>query len=168
MDRPIIMTLMLDADSFRRLDEWRRQYFPPERNFIAAHVTLFHALPPETVLSFDEELRSFALRTRVCELAFTSTFRLGRGFAIRVDSAALRELRASLAQRFGAGLTPQDRQPFHPHVTVMNKSTPELAEAAWRAFDDAWQPFAGKGTGLALWSYLGGPWALEREFRFAE
>ena len=42
---PLVLTLVLDAQSFAFFDGLRRRHFPPERNVIAAHLTLFHALP---------------------------------------------------------------------------------------------------------------------------
>ena len=49
MDKPapLILTLELDERSFAFFGAQRRRYFPPERNFIPAHLTLFHALPGE-------------------------------------------------------------------------------------------------------------------------
>ena len=43
----LILTLQLDAISNAFYEHLRRKYFPPERNLIAAHVTLFHQLPDE-------------------------------------------------------------------------------------------------------------------------
>jgi hypothetical protein len=40
-----VVTLLLDDGAQRRFDRLREAYFPPERNHVAAHVTLFHALP---------------------------------------------------------------------------------------------------------------------------
>lgn len=42
---PLILALKLEQPAFERLDALRRAYFPPERNVIPAHLTLFHALP---------------------------------------------------------------------------------------------------------------------------
>lgn len=44
-DRPLVLIAELDDESFAWLDGLRRRHFPPERNHLAAHLTLFHALP---------------------------------------------------------------------------------------------------------------------------
>jgi len=43
----LILTLALDGEAFALFDRLRREHFPPERNVVPAHVTLFHALPGE-------------------------------------------------------------------------------------------------------------------------
>ena len=50
---PLIVSALLDPDSFAWLDGLRRAHFPAERNLLDAHLTLFHALPP----SLEPELR---------------------------------------------------------------------------------------------------------------
>ena len=42
---PLILSAVLDAPVQRRLDALRRTHFPPDRNHLDAHVTLFHHLP---------------------------------------------------------------------------------------------------------------------------
>ena len=42
---PLILSAVLDAPVQERLDALRRAHFPPERNHLDAHVTLFHHLP---------------------------------------------------------------------------------------------------------------------------
>ena len=44
---PLILSLKLDQASFDALEVLRQQYFPRARNFLSAHVTLFHQLPGE-------------------------------------------------------------------------------------------------------------------------
>jgi hypothetical protein len=43
--RPLILTLKMDRESFSRFEGLRQAHFPPHRNFIPAHLTLFHHLP---------------------------------------------------------------------------------------------------------------------------
>ena len=43
---PFIVTAELPGEIFSWVDGLRRAHFPPERNHLSAHVTLFHALPP--------------------------------------------------------------------------------------------------------------------------
>ena len=42
---PLILSAVLDGPVQRRLDALRRTHFPPHRNHLDAHVTLFHHLP---------------------------------------------------------------------------------------------------------------------------
>ena len=59
-DAPLILTLGFDAASFTHLDAMRRRHFPAERNFIPAHLTLFHHLPGEREQDIAATLRSVA------------------------------------------------------------------------------------------------------------
>ena len=43
---PIIVTALFGAADQAFFDAERRAYFPPERNQLAAHLTMFHHLPP--------------------------------------------------------------------------------------------------------------------------
>ncbi len=163
---PLIVTLGFDPETFRRLDELRRRYFPPERNVVPAHVSLFHALPgddPDTVIA---TLADVASANAPLPLRFASLKRLGRGMAISVEASGLLAVHRDLARLFAGGLTAQDRQPFRPHVTIMNKAEPEEARAAFAHLGASWAPWEGVGVGLCLWSYRGGPWELVAEFPF--
>ena len=42
---PLVVTLLLEPSAQERFDRVRAAHFPAERNHLAAHVTLFHALP---------------------------------------------------------------------------------------------------------------------------
>ncbi|HVL29354.1 MAG TPA: 2'-5' RNA ligase family protein, partial [Sphingomicrobium sp.] len=50
---PLIVTAELAAPDLARLDGLRRLYYPPERNRLPAHLTMFRALPP----SLEDEAR---------------------------------------------------------------------------------------------------------------
>lgn len=43
---PLLITAELPPDVLAWTDGLRRAHYPPERNRLRAHVTLFHALPP--------------------------------------------------------------------------------------------------------------------------
>ncbi|MGK3899645.1 hypothetical protein ABI062_15425, partial [Enterococcus faecium] len=51
---PIIVSALFGDRDFAWLDGLRRAHFPPERNVLPAHLTLFHHLPP----SVEHELRA--------------------------------------------------------------------------------------------------------------
>jgi 2'-5' RNA ligase len=164
---PLIVTLRLDAESSQFFDSERQQHFPPERNVLAAHVTLFHKLPGEREPDVCRILGEAAARTAAFPVAVTGLRSLGRGVAYELASDRLAELRAALAKRFGT-LSPQDAQGFRPHVTVQNKVTPDQARALLARLRAAFWPRTAQAVGIDLWAYRGGPWAERGAFRFAE
>ena len=163
---PFVVTLGFDPGTFDRLDDLRRRYFPPGRNVVPAHVSLFHALPPDEEEAITEALADAAATTGPIPLRFAALKRLGRGMAVQVEAPGLAGVHRSLTTAFGPWLTPQDRQPFRPHVTIMNKAERAEAELAFQQLGAGWMPFDGVGAALLLWAYRGGPWDPVAEFRF--
>lgn len=155
---PLILTLKLDANAFARLDALRQAHFPPERNFLSAHITLFHALPGEQEAEIRQTLQTISAATPVIPLAFPAVRSLGRGVAITVESPPLLDLRRQLATTWHDWLGVQDRQRYQPHVTIQNKVTGVVARQLYEQLAASWQPFSGQGEGLLLWRYRGGPW----------
>ncbi|WP_225984480.1 2'-5' RNA ligase family protein [Noviherbaspirillum aerium] len=166
-EAPLIVTLKLDAVSFEQLDTLRRMHFPPERNFLSAHVTLFHALPGKELPTVRSHLQRISALTSPISIAFPSVRMLGRGVAIEVMSAELQTLHARLAACFHAWLTPQDRQRFQPHVTIQNKVSAQRARELYDSLSPAWKMQTGRSPSLLLWEYKGGPWHGIEEFSFA-
>jgi hypothetical protein len=164
-DAPLILTLKLDPVSFERFDGLRRAHFPPALNHIPAHLTLFHKLPGERVEAVVGHLTTSALAGPL-QLRAIGLRKLGRGTAFEIDGAALKGWRGGLAARWAEWLTPQDRQPFRPHVTVQNKVEPIAARALFESLSDSFHPFDLHGVGVLVWRYLGGPWRLEAEVGF--
>jgi 2'-5' RNA ligase len=164
---PLILTLALEPAAFAFFDGQRRRHFPPERNLIPAHVTLFHALPSVARPSVRAELERACAERGPISVEVTGLRFLGRGVAYELQSAGLAALRAGLAAAFAPWLTPQDRQGFRPHVTVQNKVAPETARALLRELDTSFRPFTCEGVGLDLWHYRGGPWEPAAALRFA-
>jgi 2'-5' RNA ligase len=162
---PLLVTVEMDAQSFSRLDDLRRRYFPPERNFIPAHVSLFHHLPPAEHEAVERALALAASR-EAPGLRFGRLRRLGRGMAVDVEAPELAGVQRELARAFAPWLTPQDRQPFRPHVTLMNKAMPEQAEHAFAELGAGWAGWEGRSEALLLWRYLGGPWERVSRFPF--
>jgi len=142
---PLILTLGLDGRSFAFFDALRRAHFPPERNLIPAHLTLFHNLPACEARGIRAALGEAARATRQVPLRVTGVKGLGRGVAFGIESPALSALRRRLADAFDPWLTPQDRQGFRPHVTVQNKVEPRAAEALRRELLAGFAPFEARG-----------------------
>ena len=164
--KPLILTLALHPDDQERLNVLRRSHFPPERNYLAAHVTLFHKLPGHEQAAVLADLDDVSARAPF-DVDVTGVRSLGRGVALTLASPELLAVRAELAGRWQLWLGPQDSQPFKPHVTVQNKVTPERARALHEQLAAAFVPHHIRATGLALWTYLGGPWGHEHTTDFS-
>ena len=152
---PLVITLALDDASQERLEELRRRHFPPERNVVPAHVSLFHAVPED-----DDALDVVrtACRRSPFDVAVTGVRSLGRGTALTVAAAELDALHADLRRQWLDVLTAQDRQPFRPHVTVQNKVAPDAARALQAQLSAAFTPWSARAVGVDVWRYAGGPW----------
>jgi 2'-5' RNA ligase len=163
---PLILTLRLDDASQEMFNALRRAHFPPERNHIPAHLTLFHHLPGEEEASIAATLEVTCSEWDPMTLRVASLRALGCGVAYRLQSTSLDALRAELAREWEPWLTPQDRQKHAPHITVQNKVSPEVARATHERLQAEFVPFEARGEGLLLWRYLGGPWESLGEYRF--
>jgi 2'-5' RNA ligase len=165
-DRPLILTLAFDGVTFAHLDALRRQYFPPERNVVPAHLTFFHALPGENAAQIRRELGEVCRRQKPFGIEATGVRFLGNGVAIAFSSAELVRLRQALAREWRDWLTAQDSAKIAPHVTIQNKVGADVGRATHRELEASFRPFTARAEGLNLWRYLGGPWRLEKAFRF--
>ncbi|MBN8227114.1 2'-5' RNA ligase family protein [Corallococcus macrosporus] len=164
-EAPLLVTAEMEPETFARLDGLRRRYFPPERNVIPAHVSLFHHLPASEQDAVEAALEVVTERPAPT-LRFGRLRSLGRGMAVDVEAQELVPVHRELSRAFAEWITPQDRQPFRPHVTLMNKTTPEEAKAALAELGADWAAFESTAPALLLWRYLGGPWELVRRFPF--
>jgi len=161
-EQPLILTLKLDEESQAFFNALRKLNFPPERNFMDAHLMLFHQLPDEPGIY--DHLAGLQLQT--FNIQVTGLMNLGAGVAYRVDSPQLRSLHKLLSVQFREVLILQDRQGFRPHITIMNKRTPEAARELLKKMESDFRPFTAKAIGLDLWTYLGGPWRHEQTYFF--
>ena len=164
-DRALVVTLLLDEQAQARFDRLRAEHFPVERNHLAAHVTLFHALPGEQRPAVDAALARAAARPPL-DVEVTGLQLLGRGVAYRLRSGELSALHAGLAAELDPWLTRQDRQRLSPHVTVQNKVEPAVARELRDRLAAGFAPHTVPARGLGLWRYLGGPWEPLAEHPF--
>lgn len=153
----LIVTAELGAADFAWLDRERKRYFPPERNQLTAHLTMFHALPP----SLEGEVRGrlkaeSAARPPAATLA--GLLNLGGGVAYRVASPGLDAIRQSLADHFHGSLTSQDAAGWQAHVTIQNKVPSPEARALLDRLRQEFRPRPLAIHGLGLHRYMGGPW----------
>ncbi|MER0238171.1 2'-5' RNA ligase family protein [Fulvimarina sp. MAC8] len=165
-EAPLILTLRFDDESFDRFQKLRQEHFPPSRNLIPAHLTLFHHLPGDELEMvaghLDKTIKEWRpIKCRVSGLRF-----LGKGVAYEVNSPQVERLRADLAGHFYDHLTAQDRQRIKPHITIQNKAEASVARKLYDELDSAFEPFNFDATGLLLWFYRGGPWESAGEFLF--
>ncbi|MFC3173652.1 2'-5' RNA ligase family protein [Novosphingobium bradum] len=155
---PFIVTAELPAPVLAWADGLRRAHFPPERNHLAAHVTLFHAFAP----SLREELRpllaGMAADHAPVPARVSGLMNLGRGTAIALHSPAMLALRAAIADHFHGALTAQDQHPPRLHITVQNKVSPAEARALQQALAGLVPDREFAFAGLGLHRYLGPEW----------
>jgi 2'-5' RNA ligase len=156
----------MDERSQEHFDRLRERHFPPERNYLRAHLTLFHKLPGEREAEISAELREICREHEPLTLAVTGLRFLGRGVAYELSSPEISALRRELTRNWKPWLGAQDRQGIKPHITVQNKVSPERARVLHQELQAAFSPFEVKGVGLSLWRYLGGPWELAHTYPF--
>lgn len=163
---PLILTAELPGDLQRWANDLRTRHFPPERNYLDAHVTLFHALPPQVEAELCALLARLAAEYAPLAARLEGLMNLGRGTALKLSSPAMLDLRRLIADRFHGMLTGQDSHAPRLHVTIQNKVSPAEAKAlqAELAGTIAARDFA--FPGLALFRYRGGPWEAVRRFAF--
>ncbi|WP_443970734.1 2'-5' RNA ligase family protein [Sphingobium sp. CR28] len=164
-DGPIIVTATMTPADFAWADDLRRRWFPPERNRVSAHITLFHHLPP----SGERELRALLAdltQSKPPAARIDRLLNLGGGVAFHVDSPNLLAIRAEIAERFHGLLTPQDAGNTRLHITVQNKVSAQTARETAATLAADFQPRSLGISGLACWHYEGEPWAPIAEYKF--
>jgi hypothetical protein len=164
LGQPLILTLQLEEPGLSFYEGLRRTYFPAERNFIPAHITLFHQLPD--VERSHEILRECAAGVARFSLVEPEVRSIGRGVAVFFQSQSASVLHASLSAKFVDDLIAQDRQRFRPHVVVQNKVDGETARQTLLNLRSS-SLVQLVAAGLTLWRYLGGPWEHVRDIPFS-
>jgi 2'-5' RNA ligase len=161
---PLILTVAIDEPSFEYFNGLRQRYFPAARNFLSAHLTLFHALP--NTLQILDAVRLAAAGQTVFELEVTAPVLIGRGVVIKIKSDALMQLHQTLRQLWWHELGAQDQQKLWPHITVQNKVSAIEAQRSFAEVKAIFKPFSTMATGLQLWEYLNGPWKQVGVYNF--
>nr|WP_279614683.1 2'-5' RNA ligase family protein [Sphingomicrobium astaxanthinifaciens] len=148
----------MGAADHARLTAERTAHFPPERNHLDAHLTMFHALPPSCEAEASALLAGLARMHRPPRARLAGLMSLGRGVAYRVESEELARLRTAIAERFHGLLSAQDAGGWRAHVTIQNKVAPREAKALLAAKQAGFNPRPLAIAGLALHYYMDGPW----------
>jgi hypothetical protein len=154
---PLIITAELAAGDFSWIEGLRRAHYPPERNHVPAHLTIFHALPP----SAESEVRARLARMvhrRPPAAMIAGLMDLGGGVAFRIVSPDLDDIRDELAADLHGLLGAQDNRGWRQHITIQNKVAPKVARALMRELEERFTPRPLGISGLGLHRYLGGPW----------
>ncbi|MDV3457111.1 2'-5' RNA ligase family protein [Sphingomonas sp. HF-S4] len=167
MNAPLIVTALFGRQDQAWFDVLRREHYPPERNVLPAHLTLFHHLPPSVAEELKQRLAADTRGIRAPRAKVTGLMSLGGGVAYRIEAPALTAIREGLCDAFAGMLTPQDAGPWRPHVTVQNKVTPSLAKVVLGALSRDFVPREVEIAGLASWWYRGGPWEAHSRHMFA-
>src|SRR3546814_6874783 len=84
----------MGAADQRFFDALRTAHFPPERNHLAAHITLFHQLPPSCLDELDRLFRRIAADTPPPTAMLREVYSLGQGVAFRIESPDLLAIRS--------------------------------------------------------------------------
>jgi hypothetical protein len=166
--QPLILTARITEGDKASFDLLRKAHFPPDRNFLDAHLTMFHRLPGEYTQRIVEHLREVTEAGSSTKAEVSGIRHLGAGVAFTIDSPALQDVRARLKEVFLPWLGPQDMQKWQPHITIQNKVSKDRADRLYQELRATFQPYTIEITGVDLWKYLDGPWHHETSAIFAE
>jgi 2'-5' RNA ligase len=164
MSGALIVTAELAPPDFAWLDALRRRHFPPERNQLPAHLTMFQALPPSSENEIRRELGRHAA-TSAPRAAIAGLMNFGTGVAFRIVSDDLEAIRADIAEHCHGLLRAQD-EGWRPHVTIQNKVQPSAARKLLVEMEEDFRPRLLGISALALHRYLGGPWGPLARYPF--
>ncbi|AWW74385.1 hypothetical protein CD351_08095 [Erythrobacter sp. KY5] len=168
--QPFILTASIPEPVRGWAEGLRRAHFPPERNHLHAHVTLFHAFAP----SLREELLNFVPQVSKefapPEGRITGLLDFGKGTAIRLEAPGLLAVRRIIAEHFHGMLTDQDLHEPRPHITIQNKVSKDEARALQAELSPQLDPWIERGwfafPALELHLYEGGPWKEVKRMPF--
>jgi hypothetical protein len=161
----LIVTAELGAEDFARLDRLRRAHYPPERNRVPAHLTIFHALPPSAGTELRSRLAQLARRPAP-KARIEGLIDLGGGLAFRIVSPDLDRIRSGLAPDLHGLVSAQDDAGWRPHITIQNKVPSKISRALIDSLARDFRPRSLAIRGLGLHRYLDGPWETLGVFAF--
>lgn len=160
--RPVVLSLILDSKSQDTLTALRTQFFPRNRNFLSAHITLFHALPPSDQLFTLLERTLADFKPFNLGLGDPFLFKNGSGVALNMKSFKAKELHQTLLDTLWDArveLTEQDQRPMRGvHVTICNKAKEAEAKDVFQQMQDKMEGLkkelpTARGLGVAAWEY---------------
>lgn len=161
-----IVTGELPVDIFSWANGLRTEHFPPERNHLKAHVTLFHSFAPSLRDELPRFLAQVAGEFAAPDAEIAGLMDLGSGTALSIHSEEMLTVRQVIADHFRDMLTQQDQGGKRLHITIQNKvdrmaalalQTDLGARLVLRQFDF---------TGLGLHLYRGPHWEPVGTWKF--
>lgn len=156
--RPFIVTARIRDEDVEPFDRLRQAHFPLDRNFLRAHLTMFHRLPGEYEARIVDQLNHAVGSTQPIIAEVSGIRHLGAGVAFVIASPPLEAVRGALKSEFVSWLGSQDMQTWRPHITIQNKVARAKADELHRDLQARFEPWSIEIAGLDLWAYLGGPW----------
>ena len=161
----LIVTAEIAQRDFSWIEGLRRAHYPPERNRVPAHLTIFHALPPSAEAELRRRLGEIVRRPPpLANIA--GLMDLGGGVAFRIESIELDDIRDEFADGLLGLLNAQDSRGWRPHITIQNKVAPKVARALKESLERTFQPRPLSIRGIAIHRYLDGPWEPVAAYRF--
>jgi 2'-5' RNA ligase superfamily len=163
---PFIVTGELPAEVLAWADALRRAHYPPERNKLAAHVTLFHSFAPSLREELHRTLGRFAAEFSPPKARIDALMDLGSGTALAIRCPALMAVREAIAEHFHGALTAQDLHEPRLHITIQNKVERPAARALQAELGVSLIPRDFAFTGLGLHLYRESHWESLGTWRF--
>ena len=163
---PFIVTAELPEAVFAWANSLRAEHFPPTRNWLKAHVTLFHSFAP----SLREELPRFLARMAAefaqPEAELNGLMDLGGGTALALRSPAMLAVRQHIADHFWDMLTKQDQGGKKLHITIQNKVERKVARELQARLAPQLRVRRFAFTGLGLHIYRSPYWEAVSTWKF--
>jgi hypothetical protein len=153
----LIVTAEIAPRDFSWIEGLRRAHYPPERNQVPVHLTIFHALPPSAETELRRRLAE-AVRQQPPTATLAGLMDLGGGVAFRVVSPDLDRIREALAHDLHGLLGAQDSGGWRPHITIQNKVAPKLSRELKDRLERNFTPRPLAIAALGIHRYLNGPW----------
>ena len=163
---PFIVTGELPNDVLAWADGLRRAHYPPERNWLKAHVTLFHSFAPSLREELPRYLSAMATEYAPPAAEVSGLLDLGSGTAIALRSPGLLAIWERIAEHFWAMLSRQDQGGKRLHITIQNKVPRGDALALQRSLQGGLPHRQFRFTGLGLHIYRGPHWEAVGTWKF--
>jgi len=164
INSPLVATLAMTPSAQSYFNQLRQQHFPAERNYLHAHLTLFHALPDQVRIT--EDLEKLAKDQQPFDATAQAITSLGNGTAFKIISPELPLLHQKLQKDWFHLLSAQDRQKRNFHITIQNKVEAAAAKKLQTELALDFKPFSFTVYGIQLWRYQQGPWEYLMKFDF--
>ena len=158
---PLLVTAELPTELLEWADAIRRAHYPPERNRLRAHVTLFHGLPPSSRDEVRQLLGEVASAFAAPSAKVSGLMDLGRGTAYAIKSPGMVALHQFLSGRLHGLIQQKDARQLRLHVTVQNKVARSDAKALQALLQADFRPRGFRFRGFGLYGWDGSLWNFE-------